>query len=203
VGRVKSYVLLLVLAVTLTTEPARADDGIRVHQSGGISDGGPAGAPAFVTFDAGEPIVVRRITSESAAFATSNTGGTASAYADTSQALCTTPCTLELRAGFYRLRFGDYNPMNANKPIDFDLKPGTNHYRVSPFRGGKFISGFLLTLAGGTALIVGGSLGIINGDSAMYGLAAVGGGVTIGGIVMIAGSGASAEAVPVRDPSLR
>jgi hypothetical protein len=99
------------------------------------------------------------------------------------------------RAGFYKLRFGDQNPMNANSPLDFNLGPGDHRYRVKPFSTGKFISGFLLTLVGGTAAIVGTSLAIIKGDgrTGFAIMAGAGAAVTIGGVVLLAGAGASAE----------
>jgi hypothetical protein len=169
---------------------AHADE-IKVHQSGGV-EGSTTGAPAIVTFETVERIVVNRVTSQSSATVI-GPGGTASGFASSSTALCTTPCKLEMPAGFYRLRFGEGN---WNKPIDFSLKPGENKYRIKPFRAGRMATGFLLAVAGGTAACVGLSLGIIQGSAPMYALGAIGGGVTIGGAVLI--STAKAEAIPIR-----
>lgn len=192
----------VLLSLFLLASTASAE--IVVKESGGVGEA-PSGAPATVTFQADEKIVVRQVKDESQAFATSNTGATASAYADTSRALCMTPCTLEMPPGFMRIRFGDANPMNANSPIDFNFKSGPNVYRVTPFQRGKFTAGFLMAILGGSAAIVGTTLAIVQSENRvpMGILAGVGVGVTIGGAVMIVGSKASAESVPVHDPSVR
>lgn len=189
----KSILVLLLLAGT-----AAAD--IKVHQSGGVTSD-PDGAPAVVTFAADEKVTVRQVTSESQAFVTASNGVNATGYADTSKVLCATPCKLEMPPGPMRIRFGDYNPMNANKPIDFNFRAGDNAYRIKPFNGGKFVTGFLLAIIGGSALITCGTLGIVIEDNRtpMLALAAVGGGVLIGGAVMIGNSRASAESVPIHD----
>lgn len=191
-----------VMSVLALANAARAD--IVVKQSGGISEA-PSGAPATVTFQADEKIVVRQVGEEMSAQMTSNTGATATAFGDVSRALCTTPCTLEMPAGFMRIRFGDANPMNANKPIDFNFRSGPNTYRIKPFNGGKFIGGFLMAILGGSAAIVGTTLAIVQSDNRvpMGILGGVGVGVTIGGAIMIVGSRAEAEAIPSHDPSIR
>jgi hypothetical protein len=196
---VKTIALLVLLVL-----PRLAAADIKVHESGGVA-GAPTGAPAIVTFAATERIVVRQITSESQATVTSSTGASASGFADTSRPLCTTPCKLEMPPGFIRIRFGDYNPMNANKAIDFNLRPGENSYRVTPFRGGKFATGFILAVLGGSAAITCGVLGIVQAENRapMLALAGLGTGITIGGFVMMSGAQATAESIPVRDPSIR
>jgi hypothetical protein len=195
---VKTIALLVLLVV-----PRLAAADIKVHESGGVA-GAPTGAPAIVTFHSDERVVVRQITSESQAQVTSSTGATASGFADTSRALCTTPCKLEMPSGFMRIRFGDYNPMNANKAIDFNFRSGENTYRVRPFRGGKFVTGFLLAVVGGSAAITCGALGIVIAENRapMLAIAGLGTGITIGGFVMMSGAQASAESIPVRDPSI-
>jgi hypothetical protein len=192
----------VLLSLLVLTSTAAAD--IVVKESGGVGEA-PSGAPATVTFQADEKIVVRQVKDESQAFASSNTGATVSAYADTSRALCMTPCTLEMPAGFMRIRFGDANPMNANSPIDFNFKSGPNAYRIQPFQRGKFTAGFLMAILGGSAAIIGTTLAIVQSDNRvpMGVLAGVGIGVTIGGAVMIVNSKASAESIPAHDPSLR
>ena len=126
---------------------------------------------------------------------TSNAGYNAYGYGDVSTALCVTPCKLSLPTGFYKLRFGDYNPMNANAPIDFNLGAGDHRYRVKPFSTGKFVSGFLLTLLGGSAAIAGTTLAIVlkDGKAGFAVMAGAGVAVTVGGVVLLAGAGASAE----------
>jgi hypothetical protein len=204
VTSVKHALLLIALS---SSAVAVADDGIKVRASGGQPEATTAEnqPPAIVIFDADERIVVRKIGEEMAVQTTTNAGYNASTFGDVSRALCSTPCTLEMPPGFLRVRFGDANPMNANKPIDFDLRPGENRFRVEPFKGGKFVAGFLMTILGGTAAIVGTSMGIIDADVRvpMLVMAGAGAGVTIGGVVLIVGSRASAERVPTRDPSIR
>ena len=174
---------------------------IKVFESGGVTTD-PAGAPAIVTFASDEKVTVRQVTSESQGYISTNTEVNATGYADASSLLCTTPCKLEMPAGPMRIRFGDYNPMNANKAIDFNFRAGDNAYRIKPFNGGKFVTGFLLAVIGGSALITCGALGIVLEDNRvpMLVLAGVGGGVLIGGAVMIGGSRASAESIPVQPP---
>jgi hypothetical protein len=167
---------------------------IRVEETAGVAQGSGQ-ATLSLHAEAGQQIAVRRVTEQMSAQVTSNFGYNASAYGDVSAALCVTPCKLSLPTGFYKLRFGDYNPMNANTPIDFNLGPGDNVYRVRPFSGGKFVSGFLLTLLGGSAAIVGGTMAIVkkDGKAPFAVMAGLGAGVTIGGIVLLAGAGASVE----------
>lgn len=196
---------ILWLAGCLALAPSIAlGDEIKVLSSGGAVET-TNNAPAIVTFQASEKIVVRQVDAEMAAATTSNSGYSATTFGDVSHALCVTPCTLELRPGFIRIRFGDANPMNANRPIDFNLHSGDNTYRIEPFKHGKFATGFILTIIGGSAAIVGTAAGIVQSDIRvpMLVMAGAGIGVTIGGIVLIAGSRASAELVPTHDPSIR
>lgn len=173
---------------------AAAAQEIRVQETAGVAQGGGQATLSLHTTD-GQQVPVRRVLEQMNVQMTSNFGYNASAYGDVSSAICVTPCKLALPTGFYKLRFGDANPMNANTPLDFNLGPGDHKYRITPFSGGKFLSGFLLTLVGGSAAIVGGTLALVKKDGRLP-FAVMGGvglGVTVGGIVLIGSSSASAE----------
>lgn len=181
------------LGLLAAARPAAAQE-IKVQETAGVTQGGGQATLSLNTTD-GQQVSVRRVQAEMNAQVTSNFGYNASAFGDVSATLCVTPCKLSLPTGFYKLRFGDQNPMNANSPIDFNLGAGDHNYRVKPFSTGKFVGGFLLTLVGGTAAIVGTSLAIIKKDSrtGFAVMAGAGVAVTVGGVVLLAGAGASAE----------
>jgi hypothetical protein len=171
-----------------------ASDQIRVEQSGGVEQGSGTASVEFRT-EPGEHVVVRRVLEQMTAQTTSNFGYSASSFGDVSNDLCITPCKLSMPSGYYKLRFGEANPMNANTPVDLNIGAGPSVYRVKPFNSGKFVSGFLLTLVGGSAAIVGTSLAIIKEDGRVPFALMAGAGVAVGvgGMVLIAGSKASAE----------
>lgn len=147
--------------------------------------------PARVTIETvdGRDIVVSEVLAQMNAQAFSNVGATAAMYGEIRQDLCVTPCTIDVEAGFHKLRFGAYNPMNANVPVNLNLA-GDSTLRVRPFDGGKAVAGILMGILGGTALITGGTLAIVedSGRGGMAGLAVVGAGAALGGVVLTNGA---------------
>jgi hypothetical protein len=133
---------------------------IKVQQTAGATQGSGQATLALRATD-GQQVSVRRVHQELQTQVTSNFGYSASGIGDLSTAICVTPCKLSLPNGFYKLRFGDANPMNANGSVDFNLGPGDHAYRIKPFSGGKFVGGFLLTLVGGTAAMMGTNLALV------------------------------------------
>ena len=191
----RSYLSILAAAATICLAPAAAQaQEIKVEQTAGVNQGSAQATLSLRTND-GSQVSVRRVTDQMTAAVTSNFGYSATAYGDVSQQLCVTPCKLSLPTGFYKLRFGDFNPMNHNDPVDFNLGPGDHRYSIKPYSTGKFISGFLLTLVGASAAIVGTTMALVQDDNkapfAIMG--GVGAGVTIGGIVLLVGAKAKAH----------
>ncbi len=188
-----AFTLTAGVQATASAEPS-APGSIRVEQSGGVESGSGTASVEFRT-EAGEHVVVRRVLEQMTAQTTSNFGYSASSFGDVSNDLCITPCKLSMPSGYYKIRFGEANPMNANTPVDLNIGAGSSVYRVRPFNGGKFVSGFLLTLVGGTAAIVGTSLALIQQEGRVPFAVMAGAGVAVGvgGMFLIAGSKASAE----------
>lgn len=184
---------LLAWALLVAASAASAQE-IKVQETAGVTQGTGQATLSLRTTN-GEQVSVRRVDAQMNVQVSSNFGYNASAFGDVSTALCITPCKLSLPTGFYKLRFGDANPMNANGPVDFNLGPGDHRYRVKPFSGGKFAGGLLLTLVGGSAAIVGTSLALIMKEGKTGYAVMAGGGValTVGGIVLLGGAGAAAE----------
>lgn len=180
-------------ALLVSAHPSEAQE-IKVQETAGVSQGTGQATLSLRTTD-GQQVSVRRVHEQMTLQVSSNFGHNASGYGDVSSAICVTPCKLSLPTGFYKLRFGDANPMNANGPVDFNLGSGEHSYRIKPFSGGKFAGGLLLTLVGGSAAIVGTSLALImkDGKTGYAVMAGAGAAMTVGGIVLLGGAAASAE----------
>lgn len=155
--------------------------------------------PSRVTFEAidGRSVVVSEIHAQMGAQTFTNFGATATTTGEVWSDLCMTDCTVELEPGFHKIRFGAFNPMSANVPVNLTLEPGQQTLRVRPFDGGKAVSGLLLGILGSSGLIVGGTLALIEPESRgpMAGLAVVGAGSAFGGILLVNGAKSRIEAV--------
>ncbi len=185
---------LIIAGALLVSAPSALAQDIKVQESAGVTQGGGQATLSLRTTN-DQAVSVRQIHQQMNLQVTSNFGYNAAGFGDVSSQLCVTPCKLSLPTGFYKLRFGDTNPMNANSPIDFNLGPGDHVYRVTPFNGGKLIGGFLMAVFGGSAAIVGTTLALVlkDGKVPFAVMAGAGVGVTVGGIVLINGASASAE----------
>src|SRR5688572_6884895 len=102
------------LGLLAAARPAAAQE-IKVQETAGVAQGSGQATLSLSTTD-GQQVPVRHVHAQMNMQVTSNAGYNASGFGDVSSAICVTPCKLSLPTGFYKLRFGDYNPMNANAP---------------------------------------------------------------------------------------
>jgi hypothetical protein len=154
-----------------------------------LASGASHAEPARVTLETtdGRPVLVSEVLAQMGMQTYTNFGASAVTSGELRTDLCMTTCTLELPAGYHKLRFGAFNPMNANVPLDLTILPGDSTLRVRPFDGGKAVSGLLLAIVGGSALITGGTLALVQTEdrAPMAALAAAGAGATIGSVFLV------------------
>lgn len=159
---------------------AMAQD-IQVTRDGGAEV--TAGATTEIRFEANKPTPIHRVVAESMAFSLYSVG-----VGQTSTAVCTAPCTLEVPNGTYRFRVGNNAALAA--PFSVVADGRMQAYQVRDTRKGGLAAGMLMSILGTSAAISGAIIYAIDSDRppVAAGMAVVGTPVAVIGWPLLLGS---------------
>jgi hypothetical protein len=148
-----------------------------------------AGKAVVRVESSGAPVTVAEITGRMAATGV-GAGGTVVVAGVSYRDLCVTPCSFEVKSGL--LELGVHGEGVSGSSKQFNFPPGDNKVRVSPGSVGLAYGGWVATVLGATAAIIG-VVFIAVGDDIMefpaLPLTLIGVGTTGAGVgMMIAGS---------------